>query len=273
MPVWSFEEIKVIIPCFPKAEHVWKRRFEVLGGIPRLVLEDLSRDPARLMDYACRLFDMDHCFTDLSSLSDMPNELSHTILHIYSSAPHTRASFDFASDYARELVMTLTRSRGRRKLLSTLEELQILPSTASICDYIFQYHAIEALQLGGVFTCRGFDNDDQTETSQVTIKPSTRRIVQDLEDGQEDYVLHIPESKTLAGIDAWIPRVGGLQMTVTVKHDLTVAQSKLERLGDGAAKVYWALTPNNFYAFRPPTSPIKQLALMIPYELRTTRIV
>ena len=42
MPIWTMAELEAIAPLFPKAIE-WRHRFEILGGIPRHVLEDTTK--------------------------------------------------------------------------------------------------------------------------------------------------------------------------------------------------------------------------------------
>ncbi|KAG2766716.1 hypothetical protein Pcac1_g21821 [Phytophthora cactorum] len=41
MPLWTKEELATIAPMYPHAAAVWENRFECLGGVPRLVLQDI----------------------------------------------------------------------------------------------------------------------------------------------------------------------------------------------------------------------------------------
>ncbi|KAG2999130.1 hypothetical protein PC120_g20975, partial [Phytophthora cactorum] len=42
MPLWTKEELATIAPMYPHAAAVWENRFECLGGVPRLVLQDIE---------------------------------------------------------------------------------------------------------------------------------------------------------------------------------------------------------------------------------------
>ncbi|KAG2909625.1 hypothetical protein PC114_g10055, partial [Phytophthora cactorum] len=44
MPLWTKEELATIAPMYPHAAAVWENRFECLGGVPRLVLQDIETD-------------------------------------------------------------------------------------------------------------------------------------------------------------------------------------------------------------------------------------
>jgi len=52
MPLWTKAELEKIAPLFPNANE-WPYRFEILGGIPRRVLEDTSRNPTEILEEAC----------------------------------------------------------------------------------------------------------------------------------------------------------------------------------------------------------------------------
>ncbi|KAG3092497.1 hypothetical protein PI125_g17129 [Phytophthora idaei] len=50
MPLWTREELARIAPLYPDAKDVWEKRWTCLGGVPRLVLQDIKTDPQSLAD-------------------------------------------------------------------------------------------------------------------------------------------------------------------------------------------------------------------------------
>lgn len=42
MPLWTKEEVESVVHLFPDALETWENRFEDLGGVPRLVLQDIQ---------------------------------------------------------------------------------------------------------------------------------------------------------------------------------------------------------------------------------------
>jgi hypothetical protein len=65
MPLWSEKELETISPCFPTVKN-WRSRFEILGGIPRNVLEDTSKEPTKLLHASCKQIELDDRFLQLS---------------------------------------------------------------------------------------------------------------------------------------------------------------------------------------------------------------
>jgi hypothetical protein len=56
MPIWTEAELEVIAPLFPFfhiSADAWRERFEILGGIPRHVLEDTMVSPTAILESAC----------------------------------------------------------------------------------------------------------------------------------------------------------------------------------------------------------------------------
>ena len=49
MPLWTEEELTTIAPMFPNSND-WHDRFQILGGIPRVVLEYTNKSPMKILD-------------------------------------------------------------------------------------------------------------------------------------------------------------------------------------------------------------------------------
>ena len=60
MPIWTETEMENIAPYFPDASD-WRARFNILGGIPRLVLEFREDEPTKLLEAACVDCTYDDC--------------------------------------------------------------------------------------------------------------------------------------------------------------------------------------------------------------------
>ncbi len=152
------------------------------------------------------------------------------------------------------------------ELLDWCEEY---PLTAALCGYIFESHAIELLENGGIFKCRELVNGNQRikpDESTLGIPSSTKTVMDKLEFGQTQNQLYIPQTKNYTAIDAWIPGIGAFQMTVGKTHDIKGgARDDLDMLEQGANKLYWLLPTLHFRSFtKKCPQDIEEYAVLIP---------
>ena len=85
--------------------------------------------------------------------------------------------------------------------------------------------------------------------------------------GQLAHQLYVPQTSNYAAIDAWIPHVGGFQMTVGKTHDIKGgAADDLAKLGPNGNRLYFLLPPLYYKSFTKKTpQTIEQCAILIPY--------
>ena len=269
MPIWTEEELDVIAPCFPGAID-WRRRYDVLGGVPRLVLENTSKDPVAIIEDACRRCSLDDCMEviGLSSSIKETSKVVHALVHVTSSYPFTDSSVSFASEVALRTIVRKKWKEAVRDMRILLEACDGNPLSASLCGYIFEPYAIELLEKGGEFRCRQLfhgNKRDLPEEGKLTIPPSKKLTVDRVSEGQTLKQLYVPTSRNYAAIDAWMPGIGGFQMTVGKRHKIKgMAENDLAKLGE--AKLYWLLPPMYYDEFKKQTpQTIDQYAVLIPY--------
>lgn len=85
--------------------------------------------------------------------------------------------------------------------------------------------------------------------------------------------LYVPDASNYPAIDAWMPDVGGFQMTVGKTHSIRGgAKEDLAMLGPHGSKLYFLLPPFYFKTFtKKAPLKIEQYAILIPYpELVST---
>ena len=274
MPVWSAGEIETIAPYFPDTQN-WQERFEALGGIPRFVFEVTNSDPLVLLRAACRQCKLEDCIKMIGIDSEITEKTKvvHTLIHMKSEAPSfTQSSVGYASEKALEIIVEIKGKEAKRNMRALLEAAEGNPLTEALCGYIFEPYAVELLEKGGVFQCRQLVHGNKKKKpaeTKLTIPQSTpaRLVVDKVDRNQEPNRLHVPKDKNYTALDAWIPAIGGFQMTVGKKHDLKCDAEVMERdFLPGANKVYWLLPPLYFPTFtKKSPQDIDQYALKIPY--------
>ncbi len=266
---------------FPNAKDVWLYRAEVLGFIPRYVVEKTSEDANETILVACKSCTLDQCFSAVGehgTIGDKSLDILHRIVHLISESPYRKCVLAFASSAALDVIIYQHGLNNKRKLLTLLKSDEGISRLAATYGLFYEPYAMDQLERGGDFKCRQLVDKRMKKTSEKPEKPElkitgsekVRVVAEKVEVGQTQLQLHVPRSKNYPGIDAWIPGVGGFQMTVGKSHTLhSKVSSDLAKLGAGAANLYWILPPFHYNSFPRPTTPIEckfdQYALRIPY--------
>lgn len=273
MPLWSRAELQTIAPQYPLSID-WVHRFEVLGGVPRLVLQIIDSPPETVLLNACAECSVEQCINAVNIDSEVTNKtkIAQTLIHIQSVSPFTAKTNQYASDVALRTIARNKWTTDRIKMQSLLSSCSANTLAGSLCGYIFEPFAIEKLEAGGRFTCRelvtgNIQNREEPITIPVSIKPHL--IVENVVAGQAKKLLHLPLTPNYPGIDAWIPGTGGFQMTVGKLHSINRrVPVDLALLGRGGNKLYFVVPPLHFDTFSRQTalrSSFKQYALLMPY--------
>ena len=276
-----------VAPLFGGPAHArWMDRFAVLGGVPRLVFETHDRDATSIVTDACTNTNLQGIINRIRSQAVFTehSDVIHALIHITSDDSCTKPSLKFASNVAMTIIVQqLTREMKQniRTLLASYESNRMI---AQLTGYFFEKQAIDLLEKGGNFTYRRLaDAANNTssaaatqrtqaavaETHLISIPASTRVIVNDVEPDQQQHCLHVPQNPSFPGIDAWIPGIGGFQVTINEKHSAHASVSqRLSRLGGAGNKLYWVLPPRIYDTFtKRYSAEVDEYALLIPLSL------
>jgi hypothetical protein len=275
MPVWTVTELEAIAPWFPDASE-WRNRFDILGGIPRHVLEATNNDPTELLRAAWHACTLDDCIkiTSPDSTITEKSKVIHAVVHIASAYPYTEdlSSVVFASQTALDILAEKHRVEIKKRLRSSLEPLLQSPITAALSGHIFEHYALELLEKGGTFRYRGLAHGNKRKnrtpkTMKLVIPASTRLVAEKILPRQTAMQLHVPKTRNFTAIDAWIPGIGAFQATVSKTHDIKGALAEdLAMLGDGAHRLFWLVPPPLFDSFtKKNPQEIDQYAVKVPF--------
>mmetsp|Transcript_14414 Transcript_14414/g.27096 ORF Transcript_14414/g.27096 Transcript_14414/m.27096 type:complete len:456 (-) Transcript_14414:411-1778(-) len=157
MPLWNQTELEAIAPMFRHVtEATWRDRFDILGGIPRQVLEDTTQNPTKMLEAACAECSLEDCMkkVGLDSTISEKSKVIHSLIHMTSIAPYTESSVCYASKTALSVIVHRKGFEAKQKLRNLLEASEGNPLTVTLCGYIFEPYAIEVLEKGGIFKCR-----------------------------------------------------------------------------------------------------------------------
>jgi hypothetical protein len=271
MPVWTETELETISPCFANVID-WRDRFNILGGIPRHVLEVTQYEPTKILQAACKQCDLKDCIKVIgldSTITDK-SKVVHSLVHMTSALPFTESKVTFASQTALDIIVENKGTEAKRKMSELLASCEGNPLTATLCGYIFEPHTIDMLENGGDFRCRKLVHGNKKakpDETTLTIPSSVKQVADKVSLNQTRNQLHLPKTKNYAAIDAWIPGIGAFQMTVGKKHAIQGgARDDLAMLGQEANKLYWLLPPLYYHSFTKKTPhDIDQYAVRIPY--------
>ncbi|KAG3161418.1 hypothetical protein PI126_g6450 [Phytophthora idaei] len=156
MPLWTTEELATIAPMYPHAAAAWQNRFECLGGVPRLVLQDIGTNPQALLMSACSSCSLDDCIMLVSIYSEINSKtkIAQISIHIHSQEPYREYKVVYASDLAMQLIVRTKWRLDRAKLQSLLGSSDGNPLAQSLCGYIFELYSMDLLEHGGTFVYR-----------------------------------------------------------------------------------------------------------------------
>jgi len=273
MPLWEQAELEQLASTiYCNTADTWRKQYEILGGIPRYVFENVEISPEVLVSSACLECELDDCtkLIGLNSTITEKSKIVHTLVHINSISPYTCLSVQFASLFVLNTIVREKRIEARRKMQTLLESCSGNPLAASLCGHIFEDYAIEMLTAGGVFKCRQLFRANIKKKSEMdlVIPPSHHPEIADrIEESQTEGKLYVPKIHNYTAIDAWIPGIGGFQMTVSKNHDIKCgAADDLLKLGAGGNRLFFVLPPLYFDDFtKKPPQEINQYAMLIPY--------
>ncbi|OWY91922.1 Crinkler (CRN), partial [Phytophthora megakarya] len=246
MPLWTKEEVAEIAPMYPSAADVWQNRFECLGGVPRLVLQDIRKDPQELLTNACTSCSLDDCIMLVSIDSEISSKtkIVQTLIHIHSQEPYQDDEVVYASDLAMSVIVRTKWVLVRAKLQQLLATSDGNRLVQALCGYIFEPYCMNLLENGGKFKYRELLSGNQvrsrkaskrkrgTGTIEIPRSSQPRQIVERVEADQVHEQLYVPQSSNYTAINAWMPQFGGFQMTVGKNHDIKDgAADDLAKLG------------------------------------------
>jgi hypothetical protein len=272
MPLWDVEELEVIAPLFPKSNK-WRHRFEILGGIPRHVLEVTKRSPTDILIQACLSSSLDDCLTmiDLDSTVAEESKSIHFLVHMTSTPPFMdpEPSVQFASPAALEIIVRQKGDEARQRMRNQLTDCEWNPLAAGVFACVFKRHALELLEKGGTFTFRaliGGRKRKKVEDTTLLIPSSILEVVDRIPRKQARNELYVSERVYSTAFDAWIPGIGAFQSTIGKECPTNDgARDELAFLHH-VKKLYWMLPPPHYEHFRIQSpQAIEQYALLVPF--------
>ena len=117
MPLWTEPELEKIAVSFPQVVN-WCYRFNILGGIPRMVLEDTKQEATKILEAACKQCELDDCIKIIGFDSTITekSKVVHSLVHITSEHPFTTSSVCYASKAALDIIIRTKGVEAKKKM-------------------------------------------------------------------------------------------------------------------------------------------------------------
>ena len=145
----------------------------------------------------------------------------HSLIHILSIDPFNTLSLCYSSPTAQNCTkMGLEAKNKMRNLLASCNGHLLV---AGLCEYIFEFYAIEILANGGNFTWWELVHENAKKNSNGTIlhvPHSTKAIAVNVSSEHALNQLYLLKCKNHVAIDAWFPGNRPFQMTVGKTHSI-----------------------------------------------------
>jgi hypothetical protein len=246
MPTWSWEEIDAVYErIYSKLNGLLSRnviaaRFFVLGGVPRLLFDNLNT-------LACKLIDIAIVNTDQENLKQVASSdgakaadsVSHRLIHRIIDASvdqddFTECRIAFPSSYVSFEIMKQYSKNRRENALNFLEETSHVGIFGSLRGSIFEPFAHLYIQNGFEARARLLNADGTSQEVSISIPRREKSVVfgnyseiaGDLELRSNEEKYFQPVSKTFECIDSWVVKdkeTWAFQMTVGYTHKISTA--------------------------------------------------
>ena len=280
IPIWLLDEMEKLasVGCGKKTK--WEERFKYLGGIPRDVIEDVTFTPSHILKHASSKCNLQKCIDAVGTDSVISDRVDvvHALVHTNSIKPYRVCWVQFASETAMNYILATKADMDRRALRECLNTVHGNPLAGSLLGYVWESYVIDKLMMGGNLEMRKLpgkrDKNAKYKSETLVIPESAEKIFcHKVEENQAANKLHVPMHRNHAAFDAWMPGVGGFQITLNANHGIVpAALEMIKLLGTEGQKFLWCVPPNLFEGFTTKTPlEIPQYVVKFEYPLATDK--
>jgi hypothetical protein len=223
LPVWSLDELNLAAPLYERDEDVVKKRFAIIGGIPRYVLEKDVDLKAMIKHKMKKL--MSNNVGELPSAEEPgPKDISHRLVHFKVDPPrYTECELIMASEYVRGEFIGALHYQEERYLLHLLLMIQDIPVIAFLGGQMFERYANRQLSAGGEFLVRSLDDESE---KMVNFPATSSRPFEELSECTNPNIYYRPARHNFPSIDSLVVGIGYFQMTLSLVHRIKWNQMK-----------------------------------------------
>ena len=247
LPVWSFDELKLVAPSYKRSEEVVKERFDMIGGLPRYVLEK-KVDLIEVIDEAVSKLPLNKLILIALGEVSREDQISHRIVHFKVEPPfYTKRTLTIASAYALSKASEKFLKQSEHDVKYFIYWSVGIPSLAFFRARVFEGYAHQKLSEGGEFPTRCLENNTK---GTFTLPERRTEIFHDLPNCKDSNVYYVPKNPFFPCIDSVIPGVGYFQVTTRLRHP--IGKQKMREIVDTmhVRKFYFVVPDSNFEKFR-----------------------
>jgi hypothetical protein len=245
LPIWSLEELNTVASLCSKDLRLVRERYNLIGGIPRFVLErntDLKRSIRRAIGTlsATRLFKF------ASDAESDENQIGHFIIHCMLESNYSDRFLRFSSKYVTSLAL-------KELLESQDEELKEFLCKGyrdrgdTLRANLFELCAHRLLSAGGEFVGRSLDDGIEFI---LNVPRRNAKIFSDLSECVDPNSYYSSRYWNSYYVDSIVPNDGYFRMTMNEENDISEGEIMkiLEELK--MRKLYFVVPDDIFQKFK-----------------------
>ena len=243
LPIWSLDELKLVAPSYNRDGDVIKKRFDVIGGLARYVLEK-DEDLEAIINIEIKKLLSKNLMRLPTDERSGGKYISHRLVHFEVEPPcYTKYKLVMASEYVREKFLEALDNQQDQEFKYYFSLFQSIPMMASSIGLAFQQYANQKLSAGGQFLVRSLDDESE---SILDISPRTLQKFTDLSECTSSTIYYTPAKKNFPCIDSLILEIGYFQMTVSLRHKILWKPMK-EIKDSTKMDVFYYVVPHTHY--------------------------
>ena len=223
-PVWSLEELKLVAPFYSRELKDIEKRYYMIGGVPRYLLEK-NYDLEPTIRGAVGRLAIEKLPLIASGSVSKEDQVSHLIVQfVVNTSSYLDFTLRMASQYATQMAMVLFVQYEEEKVKQFIRWGSPLPALATLQGEFFEAYAHQKLCKGGKFIGRSLETEDECELELPTMEIGRFFDVSECKDPK---LYHIPWYSNHPCIDSVILNKGYFQMTVASKHEIIRSQMEV----------------------------------------------
>ena len=247
LPVCSLEELKLMAPLYGKDEETVKKRYNMMGGVARHVLEE-NEDLEATINKAIKIQLSKKPMAILSIEGFRENEINHQVVHFEVNPPcYTKYKMVMASEYVRGKFFEELRDQPEQELKYYLFLLEDLPFAIFAVERLFEHYANQRLSAGGTFSMRSLDEGFRRNIDFLPKKPQR---FEEFSECTSLSVYYMPETKKFPFISSLMARMGYFRMTMSLRHEITWEQMEELKKAMDIRKLYFVVPHTHFEKFK-----------------------
>jgi hypothetical protein len=242
LPVWTLEELMQAAPLYQLSTEVVERRYCIIGGIPRYVLEKSSEDLIPVINSAVAKLNIEKFHLIASGLLSKEEEISHRIVHYVVDESFNMTTLQFSSSYTTEKALELFSKYQHQNLCNFILYSEHSTISSGLRGNLFEAFAHRLLSNGGTYDCRSLDDGEKRCISLTALVTDRFTDIKKCIGGK----YFIPWNPNYPCIDSIIRNSFLFQMTVSNFHPIN-GSKMAEIMSDTKLKELYFVVPRSSF--------------------------